>query len=208
MLHPRVGVDLLGGRRIEAGAAGEDEAPAVGDPEVDRARLEAVGAAEQVLGGVDDVVGDSQRPRDDVGRAAGKDRDRDVGPGEAVGDLVQGAVPAEGDDDVVAAVDRLAADLGRVVLGLGRDRLDLVAALERVDDEALEPVGDRRRVGVDDDQHPPLRRAGVARRLRLDVGHGQGRGGSAHGPFIPEWRSRLRPAPIRFAGVRLNPGWS
>ena len=119
MLHPRVGVDLLGGGGVEAGAAGEDEAPAVGDAEVDRARLEAVGAAEQVLGGVDDVVGDAERPRDDVGRAAGQHRDRDVGAGEPVGDLVERAVPAEGDDDVVAAVDRLAADLGGVVLRLG-----------------------------------------------------------------------------------------
>ena len=87
----------------------------------------------------------------------GQHRDRDVGAGEAVGDLVQGPVAAEGDDDVVAAVADLAADLGRVVLRLGGDRLDLVAALQRVDDEVLEPVGDRRRVRVDDDQHPLLR---------------------------------------------------
>ena len=148
------------------GAAGEDEAAAVGDPEVDLARLEAVGEPEQVLGRVDDVVGDPERAGDDVGRAAGQDRDRDVGAGEAVGDLVQGPVAAEGDDEVVAAVARLAADLGRVVLRLGRDRLDLVAALERVDDEVLEPVRDRGRVRVDDDQHPLLARA---RRLAAAV---------------------------------------
>ena len=84
---------------------------------------------------------------------------RDVGAGEAVGDLVQRAVAAEGDDDVVAALAGLAADLDRVVLRLGVDRLDVVAALKRVDDQVLEPVGDRRRVGVDDDQHPLLRGA-------------------------------------------------
>ena len=103
----------------------------------------------------------------------GQHRDRDAGAGEAVGDLVQRAVAAEGDDDVVAAVAGLAADLDRVVLRLGVDRLDVVAALERVDDEVLEPVGDRRRVRVDDDQHPLLgraRRCRSARRRRLGAG--------------------------------------
>ncbi len=73
-----------------------------------------------MLGRVDDVAGDAEAPADDVGRAARKHRHRDVGAGEPVGDLVERAVAAERDDDVVAAVDRLAADLGRVVLSLGR----------------------------------------------------------------------------------------
>ena len=50
----------------------------------------------------------------------------------------------------------LAAQLGRVAAGLGVDRVDLEAALERVDDEVAQAVGDGRRVGVDDDQHAPL----------------------------------------------------
>ena len=54
-------------------------------------------------------------------------------------------------------VASLAPDLGCVVLRLGGYRLDLVAALERVDDEVLEPVGDGGRVGIDDDQHALLR---------------------------------------------------
>ena len=156
-LHAGMRVDPLGGGRVEACPAGEDEAAAVGDPEVDRAGPEVVGQAEQVLGRVDDVVGDPEGARDHVGRAAGEDGYRDVGAGEAVRHLVEGAVPSEGDDDVIAAVDGLATDLRRMVLRLGRDRLDVVAALKRVDDEALEPIGDRRRVGIDDDQHPPLR---------------------------------------------------
>ena len=112
--------------------------------------------APQVLGRVDDVVGDAEGAADDVGRAAGKHRDGNVGSGEPVDDLVQGPVAAEGDDDVVAVIANLAADLGRVVLRLGRHRLDLVTALQGVDDEVAQPVGDRRRVGVDDDQHPLL----------------------------------------------------
>ena len=141
-----------------------------------------------MLGRVDDVVGDPERAGDDVGRAAGEDRDRDVGAGEAVGDLVQGPVAAEGDDDVVAAVDRLAADLGRVVLRLGRDRLDLVAALERVDDQVLEPVRDRRRVRVDDDQHPLLARGARARApplaRRRDAVGGRAPVAGAHGGIV------------------------
>ena len=108
--------------------------------EVDLARLPVVGQRQQVLGRVDDVVGDAQRAADDVGRAARQHRDRDVGPREPVGDLVQRPVAAKGDDHVVAVVAHLAPDLGRVVLRLGVDRLDLIAALQRVDHEVLEPV--------------------------------------------------------------------
>ena len=176
-LSLRVGVDALDDRGVEPGAAGEDEAAPVGDPEVDAAGAEVVGEPEQVLGRVDDVVGDPERAADDVGRAARQHGDGDVGAGEPVGDLVQRPVAAEGDDDVVAAVAGLAPDLGRVALRLGVDRLDLVAALERVDDEVLEPVRDRRRVGVDDDQHPLLRRAARGLLDAPETGLGAGRGG-------------------------------
>src|SRR4029079_10107954 len=100
-------------RRVEAGPGGEDEAPAVGDPEVDRPRFEVVGATEQVLGGVDDIVGYPERTCDDVRRSAREQRDRDVGAGKAVDDLVERPVAAERDDDVITAVDRFATDLRR-----------------------------------------------------------------------------------------------
>ncbi len=154
-----VGVDALDDHGVEPGAAGEDEVAAARETQVDLSRLEVVGEAQEVLGGIDDVAGDAEAPADDVGRAAGQHRHRDVGAGESVRDLVEGAVAAERDDDVVAAVDRLAADLGGVVLRLGHDRLDLVAALEGVDDEVLQSVRDGRRVRVDDDQHALLLRA-------------------------------------------------
>ena len=102
---------------------------------------------------------------------------------EAVDDLVERPVAAEGDDDVVAAVARLTADLDRVSASLGVDRGHVVAALQRVDDEVLEPVGDGGRVWVDDHQHPRLRRARASarstgrtgrlgRRLRRDAHRG------------------------------------
>src|SRR3954468_18249030 len=103
--------------------------------EVDFPGRPVVGQGEQVLGRVDDVVRDPQGAADDVGRTPGQHRDGNVGSGESVGDLVEGAVTAEGDDDVVAVVLDLAADLGRVVLRLGRHRLDLEAPLQRVDYE-------------------------------------------------------------------------
>ena len=73
-----------------------------------------------MLGGVDDVVGDPERSRDHVRGAARQDGHRDVRAGEAVGDLVERPVAAERDDDVIAALAGLAADLDRVVLRLGR----------------------------------------------------------------------------------------
>ena len=135
----------------------------VDDAEVDLARRPVVGQRQQVLGRVDDVVGDAEGAADDVGRAARQHRDRHVGAGKPVDDLVQGPVAAEGDDDVVAVVAHLASDLGGMVLRLGGDRLDLVTPLQRVDDEVAQPVGNRGRVGVDDDQHSPLfRSAGLS----------------------------------------------
>src|SRR3954447_13941091 len=105
-----------------------------------------------MLGRVDDVVGYAERAADDVGRSTRQHRDRYVGPGKSVGDLVQGPVAAEGDNDVVAVVAHLAAALGGVILRLGFGCLHLEAPLQRVDDQVLEPLGDGRRVGIDDYQ--------------------------------------------------------
>src|SRR5213079_2665981 len=117
-------------------------------------------------------------------------------------DLVERSVAAEGDHDVVATLAGLAADLNRVVLGLGRHGLDVVAALECVDDEVLEPVGNRRRVRIDDDQHPLLararrRRSTVARGLRSPRGLDR-RGCWASHPWgsYSTPRKRIRPPSV------------
>ena len=127
--------------------------------EVHAPRLELVGHAQQVLGGVDHVVRDPERARPDVGGAAGQRGERRAGAHEAVGRLVHGAVAAEGHDHVVALDRRLAADLGRVAALLRVDRLDRVARAERVDHEVAQPVRHRRGVRVDDDEHASLGRA-------------------------------------------------
>ena len=159
-LEPRVGVHALGGRGVEPGAAGEDEVAPVGESQVDLPGREAVGQAEQVLGGVDDVVGDAEsagRPRWSS-RRAGPRRARRCRRGRSR--PRSACRRRRRRRRCRSPPSRASRQISRgVVLRLGRDGLDLVAALERVDDQVLEPVGDRRRVGVDDDQHPLLRRA-------------------------------------------------
>src|ERR671918_276352 len=117
----------------EPDAAGKDEVAPVATAQVDPAGPEVVREPDQMLSGVHDVIWNPQRAADDVGGTAREDRDRDIGPGEPIGDLVQRPVAAERDDDVVAAVSRFAPDLDRVLGRLGVDGLHLVARLERVD---------------------------------------------------------------------------
>ncbi len=150
-----VGVDALDDARVEAEAGGEREAAAVDDAEVDLARAPVVGHRQQVLGRVDDVAGDAEHLAEHVRRAARQAAQRGGGAEQAVGGFVDGAVAAERDDHVVALVRGLAAQLGGVPARLGVDRVDLEAALQRVDDEVAQAVGDGRGVRVDDDQHAP-----------------------------------------------------
>ena len=133
LLQARVAVHALDDARVQPHAGREREVAAVDDPEVDGARRPAVGGVQQLLGGVDDVGRDPEQLRDDVVRAAGQAGQRRARAGEAVGGLVDRAVAAERDDDVVVRGGGLAAQLDRVALGLGVDRRDLVAALERVE---------------------------------------------------------------------------
>ncbi len=188
----RVRVDLFDNGGGYAGTTGEHEVAVVDLPEVDLARLEVVGQRKQVFCRVDDVIGDSQRPADDIGVAAGQEGHRYVSSRQPVRHLVHRPVAAEGDHDVIVAVDRVAADLRRVVLALGRFDFDLVAALEGVDDQVLQAVRDRRRVGVDDDQHPAF---------AVRPGHGRLR---VHGVtskveyFSPAF-SMTRPSSIRMS---------
>src|SRR5207248_5793346 len=113
---------------------------------------------------------DSERAAEDVRRAAGQARERHVRADQPVRGLVDRAVAAEGDHDLVARVGRFAGQLGRVRLGLRVDRVDLVAALERVYDEVLEPVRDGRRVRVDDHEYAPPWRVGVENALGESFG--------------------------------------
>ncbi len=123
---------MLDDARVEADAGVEREVPAVDDADVDFAHAPVVGHREQVLGRVDELAGDSEHLREDVRRAAGQRAERGVGAEQAVGGFVDGAVAAEGDDDVIALVRGLAAQLGRVSARLGVYGVDFEAALQRV----------------------------------------------------------------------------
>ena len=89
------------------------------------------------------VAGDAEHLAEHVGRAARQAAERRGGAEQAVGGFVDGAVAAEGDDHVIALVGGLAAQLGGVAARLGVDGVDLEAALQRVDDEVAQAVGDR-----------------------------------------------------------------
>ena len=188
-----VQVDPLDDRGVEAEAGGEGEVAVVDPAEVDLARLPVVGDAQQVLGRVDDVAGDAEHLAEDVRRAAGQVGERDVGADQAVGGLVDRAVAAERDDDLVALLGGLADQLGRVPLALGVERGDVVAALERVDDERAQAVGDRRRVRVDDDEHlAPVGRVAQREGLGQALEGVEGRCGHKG------WLHRSRAFPGRF----------
>ena len=202
-----MGVDPLGRRRVEAGAAGEDEVAAVGEPEVDPARLEVVGEAEQVLGRVDDVVGDPER--------AGRRRWSSRRAGPRRGRRCRRARSRPRSGCRRRRRRRRGRSRRRAPRGRSRSRgsaasvvdgLDVVAALERVDDEVLEPVGDRRRVRVDDDQHPLLRRGSRAR-SRARAGARSRRwtpslaGGGGSPAILPRRRVRTLP---RLGGLEAH----
>ena len=81
--------------------------------EVDRPWLPVVGQPEQMLGRIDDIARDTEDPAVDVRAAPGQAAERRVGTDEPVRRLVQGAITAECDDDVIALSGRVAADLSR-----------------------------------------------------------------------------------------------
>ena len=137
--------------------------------DVDALRVPVVGHQQQMLGGVDDVGGYAEHPAVHVGTATREAAERRVRAGQTVRRLVDGAVAAERNHYVVALASRLAPELGGVVAPVGVDRVDLVAAPQRVDDEVLEPVRDGRRVRVDHDQHAPIRRAATQGKRRLEA---------------------------------------
>ena len=135
-----MGVDALDHAGVEPDSGRESELAAVDIAQVDPARAPVIGDPQQMLSRIDDVRGDPEHPAIDVGAAAGKAAQRGVGAGQAVGGLVDGAVAAERDDHVVALARGVASQLGRVIPRLRVDRVDLVGAAQRVDDEVLQAV--------------------------------------------------------------------
>jgi hypothetical protein len=128
-------VHALDHARVQPHPGREREVTAVQDAEVDRARLPAVGEAEQILGCVHDVVRDPELLRPDVVRAARERGQRRLGAGEPVGRLVDRAVARVHGDDVESLRRRVAAQVQGVPAMLGLLDVHVVAALQRVDHE-------------------------------------------------------------------------
>ena len=170
-------VDPLDHARVQADAGGEQEMTFVDARHVHAAGTPVVGEPQQVLGRVDDVGGDSEHSAIDVRPAPRQAAQRRIGADQAVGRLVDRAIAAEGDDHVVVLACRLPAQGGGVVARLRLHRLHLVAPAQRVHDEVLEPIRDRRRVRIDDNQHPLARSIGARAQRLLQALERVGRGG-------------------------------
>ena len=118
---------------------------------------------QQLVGRVDRVGREAERPRVDVGRAAGERRERGVGVQEPVGGFVQRAVAGEHDDDVEPVVRGRAREAGRVAAPRRLGDLDLVLRGEQLADHHALAGRHRRRGRVDEEQDPHRRRVAAPR---------------------------------------------
>ena len=100
-------------------------------------------------------VGDPERAREHVRRAAGQRRERGVGAGEPVGGLVERAVAGEHDHDVEAVVAPRRARAGRVAAPRRLGDLDVVLGGEHLAGSCtpLARGGHRRRGRVHEQEH-------------------------------------------------------
>ena len=143
------------GVQAEAGAEGE---PAlVGATEADRAAPVLAQRVQQRAGRVDRGRRQAERAGEDVGVAARHDGERRQALArpvaqQPVDDLVDGAVAAEGDDDVEAVVGGLPGERDGVPAGLRLDDVELDLAGQRVGQHVAHPLRRRRGLGVDDQQ--------------------------------------------------------
>ena len=153
-LQLAVALDPADHRRVEAETGVEQEAAAVDTPEPDARERAPAQRREQHVRRGDRVERDAERARVDVGRAAGKRRERGVGAGQAVGGLVERAVAGEHRDDVEAVVRGGAREAGRVAAPRRLGDLDLVLVREQLADQDAPAGRDRGSRGVHQQEDP------------------------------------------------------
>ena len=102
-LHRCASLDLADDSGVVADAGVKAEVSAVDMTEPDRTDVARGDPVCQQLHRRDRIVGHTQCAGEHVGAAAGKDRQRGVGSGDAGSHFVQRAVAAEADDDIDAA---------------------------------------------------------------------------------------------------------
>jgi hypothetical protein len=107
-----------------------------------------------VVGGLDRIVGQTERAGEDVGRAAGKHPERGVGAGDPGGHFVEGAIAPEADHDVEASTGGVVREPGGVSPAVGLDDLDVVAPAEAAMHDHGVARRHRRCEGIDHQQDP------------------------------------------------------
>ena len=117
---------LLDHRGVEADAGVEQEVPVANGAQADPTDRGGLDGVQQGAGGLDGVVGQAHGAGEDVGRPAGQCRQGRVGPGQAVGGLVQGAVAAQDHDHVHAVVGGALGQPGGVAPAGGGRHLEAV----------------------------------------------------------------------------------
>jgi hypothetical protein len=142
-------LDLLDDGGVEAEPDVEQEEAAVHAAEPDVLDVPGGQPVEQRAGRLDGVVGQADRAGEHVRRAPGQGRQGRARAGQAVGGLVQRAVPAEHDDDLDALVGGPPGEAGGVVAAVRRGDRDVVIGRERLLDHDLAARRDRRRGRVD-----------------------------------------------------------
>ena len=172
-LEPRAPLDLLDHRGVEPDAGVEQEVAAVDRAQPDPADRPPRQRVEQHAGGLDRVVGQSDRAGEHVGRPARQGREGAAGPGQPVGRLVERAVSAEHHDHVDARRGRALGEPGGVAPPAGLGQGHVVVGRQRLADDHTAAGRHRRGVGVhqEDDLHSGPQRSGVRTGGRDAVGH-------------------------------------
>ena len=149
--------DLFDHCGIEADAAVEKEVAPLDPSETDAIDVAGVEGLEQHVDRVDAVVREAEDSGEDVGGAPGEGGECSVRAGEAVGCLVERAVTAEHDDQVVALPGGRLGETGGVAPPAGFGEGDVVVGGQRLVDHDPSSGGDRGGHGVHDEQNPHRR---------------------------------------------------
>src|SRR5918994_5203783 len=160
---------VLDARGVEAHAGVEQEVAPVDRPQADAADRTVRQRVEQHAGRLDRVVGQPDRAGEHVGRAARQRRERAPGSGEAVGRLVEGAVPAEHHHHVDAGGGGTLCEPGGMTPPARLGHGHLVVGRQPLADHDPAARRHRRRRGVD--QQEDLHSGGEVSRRRC-AGHG------------------------------------
>lgn len=149
--------DLFDHGGIEADTAVEEEVAPLDRAETDAIDVAGIERFEEHGDGVDAVVREAEDPGEDIGGAPGEGGESGICASEAVGCLVERAIAAEHDDEVVALPRGGLGETGGVAPPAGLGEGDVVVGGQRLVDHDPSSGGDRRGHGVHDEQNPHRR---------------------------------------------------